>query len=74
MDVRIKNVTGTEYNDWCLWELKKYAGIKSGDIIENVKFNPKNRSVEFSVGATECVAWIDETCEIIERNGNRENR
>ena len=32
MKVRIKNVTGSTGNEWLLWELKKEAGVKEGDI------------------------------------------
>ena len=40
MKVRIKNVTGSTSNEWLLWELKKEARVKEGDIVEG-KFNPK---------------------------------
>ena len=42
MKVRIKNVTGSTSNEWLLWELKKEARVKEGDIVEG-KFNPKNK-------------------------------
>lgn len=65
MKVIIKNVTGTDFNDWCLWELKKDAGIKEGDIIEDGSYNPNNKSIHFSRGCVDCVAGVGETCEII---------
>lgn len=34
MKVRIKNVTGSTSNEWLLWELKKEARVKEGDIVE----------------------------------------
>ena len=33
MKVRIKNVIGSTGNEWLLWELKKEAGVKEGDIV-----------------------------------------
>ena len=68
MKVIIKNVTRTDFNDWCLWELKKDAGIKEGDIIEDGSYNPNNKSIHFSRGCVDCVAWVGETCEILEEN------
>lgn len=47
MKVRIKNVTGSTGNEWLLWELKKEAGVKEGDIVEG-KFNPLNKAVDFT--------------------------
>ena len=55
MKVRIKNVTGSTSNEWLLWELKKEAGVKEGDIVEG-KFNPKNKAVDFTKGTSECVS------------------
>lgn len=63
MRVRIKNVTGSVANEWLLWELKKEAKVKEGDIIENGNYNPINKSVDFSIGTIECVAWLGQTCE-----------
>ena len=34
MKVRIKNVIGSTGNEWLLWELKKEAGVKEGDIVK----------------------------------------
>ena len=34
MKVRIKNVTVSTSNEWLLWELKKEARVKEGDIVE----------------------------------------
>ena len=62
MKMRIKNVTGSTGNEWLLWELKKEAGVKEGDIVEG-KFNPLNKAVDFTRGTKECVAWLGETCE-----------
>lgn len=71
MKIVIKNVTGDEQNEWCLYELSHYAGIKVGNIIEHGKFDPQNNSVSFSIGEVDCVAWIGETCEIIEENAGK---
>lgn len=60
MKVRIKNVTGSTSNEWLLWELKKEARVKEGDIVEG-KFNPKNKAVYFTRGTSECVAWLGQT-------------
>lgn len=73
MKVLIKNVTGSEFNDWCLWELSKDAGIKEGDIIEDGIYNPKTKAFDFSRGGVDCVAWVGETCEILEEDGNTKN-
>ena len=62
MKIRIKNVTGSSSNEWLLWELRKEAGVKEGNIIEG-KFNPSNNAVDFSIGTNDCVAWLGETCE-----------
>ena len=59
MKVRIKNITGSTSNEWLLWELKKEAGVKEGDIVEG-KFN---QAVDFTKGTVKCVAWLGETCE-----------
>lgn len=61
--VRIKNVTGSESNEWLLLELSR-AGIKRGDEVRG-QYNSISGSVQFSNGTAECVAWIGETCEII---------
>lgn len=63
MKIRIKNGTGSTANEWLLWELRKEAGVKEGDIIENGEFNPKNKAVEFTIGVIDCVAWLGQTCE-----------
>lgn len=62
MKIRIKNVTGSSSNEWLLWELRKEAGVKEGNIFEG-KFNPSNNAVDFSTGTNDCVAWLGETCE-----------
>ena len=62
MKVIIKNVTGSSANEWLLWELRKEAGVKAGDIVEG-RFNPKNKAVDFSTGTNDCVAWLGQTCE-----------
>ena len=52
MKVRIKNVTGSTGNEWLLWELKKEAGVKEGDIVEGkvVKFMAFGAFVELFPG------------------------
>ena len=63
VSVSIKNVTGSSENKWLLYELSK-AGVKSGDEV-NGRYNALTGAVEFSKGGIDCVAWVNETCEII---------
>ncbi len=62
--IRIKNVTGSESNEWLLLELSR-AGIKRGNEVTG-RYNPISGSVQFSLGTADCVAWVGETCEIID--------
>lgn len=63
----IKNVTGSVSNECCLDELQR-VGVYEGTIIEDGFYNPVNKSVQFSKGCENCVAWVGETCEIVENN------
>lgn len=60
----IKNVTGSIRNECCLDELQR-VGVYVGDIIEDGLYSPHNKSVQFSIGCENCVAWVGETCEIV---------
>ena len=62
--IRIKNVTGSESNEWLLLELSR-PGIKRGVEVRG-QYNPISGSVQFSNGTADCVAWVGETCEIID--------
>ena len=62
--IRIKNVTGSESNEWLLLDLSR-AGIKRGVEVRG-QYNPISGSVQFSNGTADCVAWVGETCEIID--------
>ena len=62
--IRIKNVTGSESNEWFLLELSS-AGIKRGVEVRQ-QYTPISGSVQFSNGTADCVAWVGETCEIID--------
>lgn len=69
MKVLIKNVTGSVSNRWLLFELKR-SGVNEGAIVDGV-YDPKNESVNFTIGGNDCTVWIGETCEIIEpKNDN----
>ena len=72
MKIRIKNVTGSEENQWCLIELSR-AGFPEGSIIKNANFDERNKSFKWSRGNTDCVAYLGETCEAVlkERNIKR---
>jgi hypothetical protein len=60
MTIRIKNITGTRSNDGCIWELAR-EGYPEGAIIEDVKFTKSNNACYWD----NCVAYVGETCEII---------
>lgn len=61
--VIVKNVTGSQENEWLLHELNR-AGVKLGTKIEG-HFNPLSGSVQFESRCNNCVAWLGETCEEI---------
>lgn len=65
MKIRIKDVTGTTANFWLIYELQR-AGFPEGTIVEDATYRPLSNSCEWSSGLFDCVAWIGETCEIIE--------
>ena len=65
MDIKIKNVTGNPSNDWCILELKR-AGFPEGSIINNAIFKETNNSFNWSSGTDDCVAYLGETCEIVD--------
>lgn len=66
MRVIIKNVTGGERNACCLDELQR-VGVYEGDVVEGI-YSQMNKSVHFRVDGNDCVAWVGETCEIVEGN------
>ena len=69
VNIRIKNITGSKKNFGLLFELSKDANLKEGDIIEDVSYNPNNGACEFecfNVIKINCVAWVGQTCEIID--------
>lgn len=75
--IRIKNITGSEKNNGLLSELSKDANIKEGDIIEDVSYNPNNGACEFerfNVIKINCVAWVGQTCEIIDEKKRYEKQ
>jgi len=65
MKIKIKNVTGDEFNKWCIFELKR-AGFPEGSIIYNAIFKETNNSFHWSSGTDDCVAYLGETCEKVE--------
>lgn len=67
MKVVIKNVTGLKDNEWALWELNR-SGVPEGSVVEGI-YNPKNKSVSFSCGCNDCIAWLGSTCEMVEPMG-----
>jgi len=64
MKAIIKNVTGSADNEGLLRELSKDAGIKPGNIVTG-HLSPTNNSFYFSVGATDCVAYPGQICELL---------
>ena len=56
----IKNVTGSSYNNWCIWELKR-AGYPEGTVMENVSLDEKQSVAKWG----DCVAYVGETCELV---------
>ncbi len=65
--IEICNCSDDPLNEWLLFELSKYGGVKSGDIIHNVNYNPVNKACEFTRNNSHCVAWEGETCKIISK-------
>jgi hypothetical protein len=63
MKIMIKNVDGTQASEWCIPELKR-EGHPKGSIIKNARYNESNNSFTWD----NCVAWLNETCIVIENN------
>lgn len=57
--VRLKNVTGSEANEWRLWELHR-EGYKMGKIYEGI-YKKTTGAVYLDRG----IAYVGETCEIV---------
>lgn len=59
----IKDVEKSGFSASSLNELSR-VGVKVGQIIEGRRF-PESTGVDFTVGCSDCVAWIGCTCEIV---------
>ncbi len=66
----IKNITGSSYNTWCLWELNR-AGYPEGSIIESASLDEGQRIAKWG----NCVAYVGDTCELVTvENFNKFNK
>jgi hypothetical protein len=61
----IKNVTGTNDNDWKIWELQR-ASFPEGSIVKDVEPNKSGTSFSWSSSGYNCVAFLGQTCELYE--------
>lgn len=60
--VIIEDVSGE--NEGLIWELNR-VGVKVGEIRTGLYYS-RNKSVQFSIGCTDCTVWVGETCRILE--------
>lgn len=61
--VVIKDVEKSGFSTSALNELSR-VGVKVGQIIEGRRF-PESTGVGFTVGCSDCVAWIGVSCKIV---------
>ncbi|MDH6358962.1 hypothetical protein [Parabacteroides sp. PF5-9] len=65
MKIQIKNVGNSVFSNSAISELSR-SGFPEGTIVENVTFTPSNNACYWSNGDEDCVAYVGETCIIIE--------
>ena len=65
VEIIIKNVTGHPENDNCIAELSR-AGAPRNSIVSGV-YNENNNSVSFTKGQYDCIAYVGQTCEIVNK-------